>query len=102
MTKKPFYNAVLAAGYISSLVSFLSWLNSFPHSPQDNIFMPITMLSFLVLSVALMAYLFFYQPVLMIVDGKRAEAAKLLLQTIAIFAALTVAFFAVSVFLIPS
>jgi hypothetical protein len=48
-----------------------------------------------------MAYLFFYQPVLMLLDGKRAEAAKLFLGTVAIFAGLVVTFFVVAMFIIP-
>jgi hypothetical protein len=101
MNKKPLYNAILAAGYISILISLINWFTNLPHSPEDNVFMPITMLSLLVLSVALMAYLFFYQPVLLLLDNKRSEAAKLLLTTIAIFAMITIAFFIVSMVLIP-
>jgi hypothetical protein len=44
------------------------------------------MLSLLVLSVALMAYLFFYQPVLMLIEGQKQKAVKLFLQTVGIFA----------------
>jgi len=43
-----------------------------------------------------MAYLFFYQPVLMLLDGKREEAAKLFLHTLAIFACGTVAVLIIS------
>ncbi|HEU0080974.1 MAG TPA: hypothetical protein VFQ72_03040 [Candidatus Paceibacterota bacterium] len=99
--KKPIYNAVLAAGYIAILVSAASWANSIPHSPQDNIFMPMAMLSLLTLSVAVMAFLFFYQPVILLIEGKRAEALRLFLSTVGIFALFVAAFLAISVALIP-
>jgi hypothetical protein len=53
------------------------------------------MLSLLVLSVATMSYIFFYQPLLLILKGEQNEAGKLFLKTIGIFAAFTVAAFVV-------
>jgi hypothetical protein len=101
MNKKSFYNAILAAGYITLVVSGMNWITSIPQKPEDNIFMPITMIALLVLSVALMAYLFFYQPVLLLLDGKREEAIKLFLGTVAIFAGLIITFFISAMFIIP-
>ena len=101
MNKKSFYHAILAAGYITLLVSFMNWISGLPHKPEDNIFMPITLLALLVLSVTIMAYLFFYQPVLLLLDGKHPEAAKLFLGTIGIFAALTIIFFVIAMYIIP-
>ena len=101
MNKKSFYNAILAAGYITFIVSIINWTSSIPHKPEDNVFMPITMLSLLVLSVALMGYLFFYQPVLLLLDGKREEAVKLFLGTVAIFAGLVITFLVFAIFVIP-
>jgi hypothetical protein len=79
----------------------MNWISSIPNKPEDNVFMPITMIALLVLSVALMAYLFFYQPVLLLLDGKRAEAVKLFLGTVAIFAGITITFFVSAMFIIP-
>jgi hypothetical protein len=101
MNKKAFYHAILAAGYITLVVSFMQWITGLSQKPDDNVFMPITILALLVLSVAIMAYLFFYQPVLLLLDGKRPEAAKLFLTTIAIFAVIVVVFFVVAMFIIP-
>lgn len=102
MNKTSFYHAILAAGYITLVVSLMNWISELPQKPEDNMFMPITMLALLVLSVSVMAYLFFYQPVILLLDNKRSEAAKLFLGTVAIFAVLVVTFFVIAMFVIPS
>jgi hypothetical protein len=48
------------------------------------------MLSLLVLSVSVMAFLFFYQPVVLLLDGKREEALAFFLRTVGTFAAGTI------------
>lgn len=55
----------------------------------DTFFAPIVMLSLLTLSVAVMAFLFFYQPLNLLIDGKKKEAVNLFVKTVGIFAALT-------------
>jgi hypothetical protein len=87
MTTNPFYNALFAIGYIVVLVSGVMLGPKLVAAPNESILYPMVMLSLLVLSVALMAYLFFYQPVVMLLDGKRDQAAKLFLHTVGIFAA---------------
>jgi len=90
MTTNPFYNAILALGYVFLVVNLISFGAELGASePEDNILMPIGMLSLLVLSVSVMAYLFFYHPIIMIVNGKQKEAALLFGRTVAIFAGLT-------------
>lgn len=93
MTKNPIANALLAALYIGA-VSSLMYFGQPLVDPVDNVLMPITMLSILSLSVAVMACLFFYQPVLMYLEGQTAAAAKLVVQTIAAFAVITTLFLA--------
>jgi hypothetical protein len=51
---------------------------------------PMIMLSLLVLSVSVMAFLFFYQPVVLLLDGKRDEALAFFLRTVGTFAAGTI------------
>lgn len=99
MIKKSFYSAIIAAGYISFIVSGISWITSLPHSPQDNIFIPMGMLAMLVLSVAIMAFLFFYEPMLLFIDGKRKEAVKQFAGTVIIFAVLALAFVSYSIYI---
>lgn len=91
MTTNPFYNALFAIAYIIVLVTVMFVGPSFLSAPDQSIFYPILALALLVLSVALMAYLFFYQPLILIIDGKRDEAVRLFLQTVGIFAAAIVA-----------
>lgn len=86
MKTNPFYNAILALAYIVAIVSGLSLA---PHAlglQQQSILYPMAALALLVLSVALMAYLFFYQPVALLLDGHREKAVKFFLQTVGAFA----------------
>lgn len=86
MIKNPFINALLASGYISILVTII--FNS-PHFITDNelgVMAPILFLSLFVISAALMGYLFVYQPIVLLIEGKHAEATKLFLTTVASFA----------------
>lgn len=86
MTTNPFYNALFAIAYIVMLVTVIFSTTHFHGFPQESILYPMVMLSVLVLSVALMAFLFFYQPVILLLDGHRQKAVKLFLQTVGIFA----------------
>lgn len=97
MTKNPFYNATFAIAYIIGIVTLASFAPILFGNQKDNILMPMGMLALLVLSVAVMAYLFFYQPVIMLLDGERTNAVKLFLQTVGIFAGATVVVLLISI-----
>ncbi len=56
------------------------------------------MLSLLVLSVSVMAFLFFYQPVIMLLEGKRQEAVTFFFKTVATFAIATALILLISIF----
>jgi hypothetical protein len=91
MTTNPFYNAIFAIAYIVILVTAVNFASTlFEGLIVESIFLPMGALATLVLSVALMGYLFFYQPVTMLIDDEREKAVKLFLQTVAIFAVATV------------
>ena len=91
MTKNPFYNALFAILYIVVLVTSVNLASTHLEGVVDeSIFLPMGALATLVLSVALMGYLFFYQPVVMLIEGKREEGVKLFLQTVGLFAVATV------------
>ena len=94
MTTKPFYNAVLAAGYIVGLVYFIFTFVAQPNTPdsQTSLLVPIAMLSLFVLSAAVMSYLFLYEPLMLYFDNKRQEAVRFFLATIGIFALITLIF----------
>lgn len=56
----------------------------------DTFFAPITVLFVLTLSVAVMAYLFFYQPLMLFIEGKKKEAVNFFVKTVGIFAIITI------------
>ncbi|MCR4333881.1 MAG: hypothetical protein NUV60_02610 [Patescibacteria group bacterium] len=85
MTTQPFLNALVAAGYIGIIVALLSSAQKFD-AQEFGMIAPITFLSLLVLSTALMGYLFFYQPIRLLTERKQEEAARFLLSMIASFA----------------
>lgn len=84
MTTKPFLNALIAAGYIGIIVTVLSNTEQF-NARELGMIAPLTFLSLLVLSAALMGYLFFYQPVRLLIERQPEEAGKFLISTIASF-----------------
>jgi hypothetical protein len=91
MTKNPLYNALIAIAYVIGVVTLISYGTSLAgENPDDSFLMPVAMISVLVLSVSFMAYTFFYNPVLLLLDNKRKEAVTLFTRTVAIFAVFTV------------
>lgn len=90
MTKNPFINALSASAYIVAVVGVMTVITQPLRNKPDTFFAPIIMLSVLTLSVAVMAYLFFYQPVLLLIDGKKKAAVNLFVHTVGIFAVITV------------
>lgn len=92
MTKNPFINALVATAYITLVGSFMFYGSKlFP--PKDTILTPIAVLSLFTLSAAVMGYLFFYQPVMLFLDGHKKNAVNLFLRTVAVFAGITVLIF---------
>ncbi len=87
MSKNPFYNAVVALGYIVSVVTVIFY-GSFIFGDEETILIPMAMLSLFVFSASLMGYVFLYQPLALYFDGKKAEAAQLFLATVGYFGAL--------------
>ena len=67
--------------------------------PVDSVIIPVAVLSLLVLSVAMMSYLFFFQPVRLFFEGEHAAAGRFFLSTVAAFACITGAVFAAVFFL---
>lgn len=97
MITNPFYNAVLASGYIVGIVYFIFAFVAQPNTPdsEQSLLIPIAMLSLFVLSAAVMGYLFLYQPLVLYFENKRAEAAQFFLATVGAFAALTLVLFCI-------
>lgn len=85
MTTNPFLNAAAALAYIMLVVLGITQIGAMAEGP-DTILVPIAMLSLFVLSAATMAYVFLYQPLLLVLAGEHAKGVTLFLQTLGIFA----------------
>lgn len=89
MTKNPIVNALTAVLYICAVVSMMYFGSSLAAPMEKTLLLPIVMLCLFSLSVVVMACVFFYQPVLMYMEGEKARAIKLGLQTVGAFAVVT-------------
>ncbi len=89
MTKNPFINALGASSYIGLVVLVINLLSVTHKDTPDTAFAPVVFLSLLTLSVVMMAYLFFYQPLLLFVEGKKKEGVDLFAKTVGYFALFT-------------
>lgn len=89
MTKNPIINALGASGYILLIVSVMTFISDSQKNKPDTFFTPIVFLSLLTLSAATMAYIFFYQPLQLLIEGKKKQALDLFVRTVGIFGAIT-------------
>lgn len=88
MSKNPLINALGASAYIGIIVTIMTFLTQTQKNKPDTFLAPTIALSLLTLSAAVMAYLFFYTPLQLLLEGKKKEAVRLFVQTVAIFAIL--------------
>ena len=89
MSKNPFINAASASAYIFLGVTIMSFVTKTLKNKPDTFFAPIVFLSLFTLSAAVMAYLFFYQPLLLLIEGKKKDAVHLFVKTVGVFAIFT-------------
>ena len=90
MSKNPIINALSASGYIILIVSVINFISHVQKNKPDTAFAPVVFLSLLTLSVAMMGYLFFYQPLQLFIQGKKKEGVNLFVQTLGVFGIITV------------
>lgn len=93
MFKTPLQNSLGASAYIALVVFLMNLLNSVEAtspSSAESFFFPIVFLSIFSLSVAMMAFFFFYQPIQLFLSNKKAQAATFFLQTAGYFGLITV------------
>jgi hypothetical protein len=90
MKWNPLLNAASATAYIGAVVLFLHFIESIRHDTPDTIIDGLGFISLIVFSASVMAFLFFYQPVLLLVENKKTEAVSYFLKTLGIFGAITV------------
>jgi len=81
MSKNPIINALSASAYIILVVAVMTFVTQPLRNKPDTFFTPITILFVLTL--------FFYQPLLLFIEGKKKEAVNLFVKTVGIFAAIT-------------
>ena len=99
MTNNPFINAFAALTYIASLIAVLFYGPIVDNKLDNTILLPILMLSLFVFSAASMAYVFLYNPLLLILEGKKKEGITLFLSTLGTFGAIVAALLAVALIL---
>ena len=92
MTQNPILNALSATLYIALVASLMFNMEKIPDG-VDSILMPIAMLSLFVLSAAVMAYVFCFKPIQLLIEGKKTEAVNLFLKTLGVFAIITILVF---------
>lgn len=90
MSKNPIINAISASAYIIFVATVINFVSQTHKNKPDTFFAPVAFLSLLTLSAAVMAYVFFYQPLQLFIEGKKKEAVNLFVQTVAVFGVITV------------
>lgn len=88
--RKPFTYALAAVLYIVSIVLVINGITSV--LPGKNIIIPMVMLSLLVLSVAVMGFLFFSEPIYLYMENKKQEAVSFFAKMVGIFTCFAIIF----------
>lgn len=98
MTNNPFINALAASAYVGLVAIFINVVPE--HHPAIEAIAPMLFLSLFVFSAAMMAYLVTFRPLLLALTGKVEQGVKLFLQTLGLFALITVCLVVLSVLLV--
>ena len=91
MKWNPVFNAVAALAYIGGVALFMNFITAVRHDTPDTLLDVVGVLSLLTFSAAMMAFLFFYRPVALLIEHKKTEAVAYFLKTLGIFGLLTIA-----------
>lgn len=86
--KSPYLYSIYAEVYIVLVVSIMHYISK-PNTP-DTFFDPVAALSLIVLSAAVMGYLFLGVPLQLYLDGEKKQSVAFFMKTIGSFAAITV------------
>ncbi len=81
----PYLHAFAALAYIMLLALFMRFIESIRHDTPDTFIDGIGFLSLFVFSAVVMAFLFFYQPIRLLIEQKPHEASTFFLTTLASF-----------------
>ncbi|MEZ4200403.1 MAG: hypothetical protein R3B69_02305 [Candidatus Paceibacterota bacterium] len=85
MKWSPYLNALAASSYIFLVVIFIHFLESKQHDTPDTLIDGVGAISLFVFSAAVMAFLFFYQPVLLLLENRQSKAVSYFLKTLLAF-----------------
>lgn len=85
MKWNPYLNGLGAAAYIAGLALLISHISRLHHDTPDNLVGSIAALSLFTFTAAVMAFLFFYHPVTLLIDGEKRAALPFFLKTLATF-----------------
>ena len=94
IVKNALMNAFAAALYITAVATFLSHAEKIlgPDPVEKTAFIPMFMLSLLVVSAAVTGFAVFGRPAMWYLDGKKKEALALLAATLGFLAGITAIF----------
>ena len=90
MRWNPVTNALAAVAYIGAVALCMHFIESLRHNTPDTLLDGMGVMSLFVLSAAVMAFLFFYQPLLFLIENKKSEATSYFLKTLGTFGVLTI------------
>ncbi len=85
MKWNPFVNGLSAAAYVWGVVLLITHIASLHHDTPDNAVGSAAFLSLVVFSAATMGFLFFYRPMMPLIEDKKAEALKFFITTLLTF-----------------
>jgi hypothetical protein len=92
MKLNPFINALAIVSYILLVVGIIYALQS-PNTPDKGILAPLFLLSLFTLSVAVMTFLFFYQPFKLYCNNRQKEGLTYFIKTIGYLAVVVLLYF---------
>jgi hypothetical protein len=85
MKWNPILNAAAAVTYITLVALFMRFIEALRHDTPDTLIDGMAAMSLFVFSAAIMAFLFFYQPVKLLTEKKPTESVAYFLKTIGTF-----------------
>lgn len=89
MRWNPFFNSIGAAAYVWGIGLLIRHIASLHHDTPDNLVGSVAAFSLLVFSAAVMGFLFFYRPVMLLLENKKDKAILFFLETLGIFGIMT-------------
>ncbi|MFZ5438032.1 MAG: hypothetical protein ACOZAK_03185 [Patescibacteria group bacterium] len=97
MSKNPLINA-----FFASVVTLINFVTQYIFSVRlvdktDAFFTQTIVLFMIIISVIVMAFLFFYQPSMLFIEGKKKQAVNLFAKTVKIFAVFIIFLFMFSI-----